>query len=534
MSEILPNGRFSVPEVRDFVPERVKPWLFILFVLIVQFAGAMYPAAASYVVGFRGILAEDVMMAGCAQMAGMAVYFALMFRIKFRFQTCYTLLASVSVMLLGNVLCALTGSVHVLVATAFFVGMARMCATFACNSTIQLWLTPVRDMTMFFPYVMIIVECMMALSGITSVYLSFFATWQYMHWLVAGMLIVLLLMVLVLLRPVKGQNGMPLLGIDWTGAVLWSVFMLCFSFVCVYGDFCDWLASGEIRIAVMIGLACFAVNLWRATFLRHPYISFQAMTEPNLVRAVVIYLVFNTLMASSNILFKGFATTVLGFDMTNSADLNWYSFAGAVCGSVFSYYTFYRSKWRYKSMITVAFALTAAYLAWSYFLLDYNAEKTSLALPLACASAATVILNAVLLTSIVQSGLPFNIFPQAVAVNSFVGTLGNATFAPAIIKEVLQHTMAKNASLIGAPMTDFNPDAAHLPLNGLMGTVQQQAFAVSAKEIFGWLLIVALVCLLLLLASWSPIRPRAIFPSWSRLRYIVKKAVFPFRAASGN
>lgn len=49
------------------------------------------------------------------------------------------------------------------------------------------------------------------------------------------------------------------------------------------------------------------------------------------------------------------------------------------------------------------------------------------------------------LTSIVQSGLPFQVFPQALTVNGFTGAVMGATFGPALIGELLRHTLARNA-----------------------------------------------------------------------------------------
>lgn len=144
-----------------------------------------------------------------------------------------------------------------------------------------------------------------------------------MHWIMTGLLALLMVMVMILVRPVRGPMFIPLLGIDWIGAALWSVFMLSFTFVCVYGDFYDWWDALEIRVASAIGLACLLLNLWRATFLHHPYISFQAMKNRNVIRATGIYLVFFTLMATEHVFEHSYAAHILGFDETNMVDLNW-------------------------------------------------------------------------------------------------------------------------------------------------------------------------------------------------------------------
>ncbi len=132
-------------------------------------------------------------------------------------------------------------------------------------------------------------------------------------------------------------------------------------------------------------------------------------------------------------------------------------------------------------------------------------------LPLFFRGAAAVIISIVFLTSIVQSGLPFQVFPQALTINGFTGAVMGATLGPAIIGEFLRHIMAKNASLLGSAITDFNPDTAHVPLGKLYGLVQTQALVVSMKEIYGWLLIIAIFSLMIILVSYGPLRPAAFF-----------------------
>ncbi len=521
----MPQGPFDIPEVPDFVPRKLKPWLFIFFVLIIQFSGGVYLAAASDMVGTTGLMQEDILMAGYASLIGMAINFAVMFRIKFRFSTRTQLFASGVVLIAANFICAHTDSVPMLVVTCLIAGWFRMQATLACNSTIQLWLTPVRDMAIFFCYVYIVVDSVIQLSGIASVYAAFFSQWEYMQWTMMGLLALMMVMVSVLVRPLRCPMYIPLLGIDWIGAILWAVFMMCFTFVCVYGNFYDWWDASEIRLATMLGLICMAINLWRATFLHHPYISLKAMTNHNVIRATLIYLVFFTLMATEHVFEHSYASTVLGFDETNLIDLNWYVFAGIIAGCAFTYFTFALRKWRYKTMTAIAFALAAVYLAWFYFYIDYGVEKEMLFVPLFIRGMASVIISIIYLTSIVQSGLSFQVFPQALTINGFTGAVMGATLGPALIGEFLRHIMAKNASMLGFGMTDFNPVASNIPLGQLYGLVQRHALVVSMKEIYGWLLLAAIISLLIIFISYGPIRPGAIFPKWRTIRRVIRRTV---------
>ena len=216
---------------------------------------------------------------------------------------------------------------------------------------------------------------------------------------------------------------------------------------------------------------------------------------------------------------------MLGFDETNLIDLNWYVLVGILVGCAFTYYTFAIRKWRYKTMTSIAFALATLYLAYFYFFLDYGVEKEMLFLPLFFRGAASVIISIVFLTSILQGGMHFFVFPQALVLNGFTGAVMGASFGPAVIGEFLRHTMARNAAVIGSAMTDTNQAAVHMPLGELFGTVQIQALVVSMKEIYGWLLIAALAALTVLLVSYGPVRPNAFLPKWRTIRRLIRQSL---------
>lgn len=525
MAEPLFKGPFDIPDVRRFIPRPLRPWIFIVFVVIIQFSGALYLGAVSDMVGDKALMTEDIMMAGYASLIGMSLNFAVMFRMKFRFSNSITLLGCCAVLIAANILTPLTDNTALLVVISLIAGWFRMQATFACNSTIQLWLTPVRDMSVFFCYVYLVVDGIIQLSGIATAYASFAGQWQWMNLIMTGLLAAMMILVLVLLRPFKGPMRIPLLGIDWLGSVLWGVFMLAFTFICVYGHHYDWWEGEEIVAATVIGAAALLLNLWRATFLRHPYISFAALTNRNVVNATIVYLVFFTLIATEHVIESNYAMSILGFDSTNLADLNWAVFAGIIAGVALTYFTFARRRWRYLTMTAIGFIFAAAYLAWFYFFLDYGVEKEALYAPLFCRGVASVVISIVFLTSIVQSGLPFMVFPQALTVNGFTGAVVGATFGPAIVGELLSRLVAKNSALLGTRLTDvFVSTLPRESLGDIMSQTMRQALAVSMKEIYGWMLIGCLAFIVVIAVSYSPLRPKAIFPSWATIRRILRRS----------
>ena len=142
-------------------------------------------------------------------------------------------------------------SVPVLVATSFVAGVFRMWGTFECNSTIQLWITPKRDLSIFFCYINLMVQGMLNFTGLTAIYTAYLSKWEYMHWVVIGLLGLMMLTTVIIFRTFRAMKKLPLYGIDWLGAFIWALIILCIIFVCVYGEHYDWYNSEYIRMATM-------------------------------------------------------------------------------------------------------------------------------------------------------------------------------------------------------------------------------------------------------------------------------------------
>lgn len=280
------TGPFSIPAIRDFVPEKLKPWIIVVFVVIFQLSAGVYLAAASEMSGSLALLHEDIMMAGYASMVGMALTFTVMFRLKFQFTSKVSLLVCCAAIIACNLICMYTKSVPVLVAACFVGGFFRRWGTFECNSTIPLWLTPKRDLSVFFCFIYLLVQGCIQLSGLATIYISCWATWEYMHWLVIGLLSGIMLVTLLLFRNCRTLRRLPLYGIDWLGALLWGMTLLSVIFVCVYGEHYDWYESVHIWMATLAALIMLLLNIWRASFIRHPFIALRTW------RFKVVYMTF--------------------------------------------------------------------------------------------------------------------------------------------------------------------------------------------------------------------------------------------------
>lgn len=479
-------------------------------------------AAAGEMVGSLALMQEDIMMAGYASMAGMALTFAIMFRLKFQFTSKVAFLTCCTALILCNLVAVHTDSVPLLVAVCFISGFFRMWATFECNSTIQLWLTPKRDLSIFFCFIYLLVNSCIQLSGLATIYVSYFSKWEYMHWFIIGLLGFVMLLVMLLFRNIRVLRRLPLYGIDWLGALLWGLILLCIVFVCLYGDHYDWYESAPIRIATSAGLVMLLLNIWRASFIRHPFISLQTFRYRMVWLPFLLYILIDFLLAPSHLLEHIYLEGILGYDSLNTVSLNWVVLLGIVAGAFFTWQTFALRKWSYKVMTVIAFSAIVGYLALFYFTIDYNLSKSALLLPVFLRGFGYVIIAICFLTAL--SRVPFEHFFQAVSVQAFVSATFGGVLGAAVLGEILKFTVKRNAMLLGATLDHVNPLAVRIPFGQLYGAVQQQALVVSMKEIFGWLTLLGLFCIFIFMVNESKVRPQnAIHPTYRAIRKLIKR-----------
>lgn len=300
-----------------------------------------------------------------------------------------------------------------------------------------------------------------------------------------------------------------------------GVTLLCVIFVCVYGEHYDWFESGYIQAGVAGAVVSLGLNLWRASFIRHPFISLETWRYRVVYLTFLLYIVIDLLLAPSHLFEHIYMEAVLGYDSLNVISLNGVVLLGVITGAAFAYFTFARRKWCYKTMTVIAFTAITGYLMMFYFTIDYNLPKEALVFPVFLRSFGYVMIAICFITAL--SRVPFQVFFQALSVQAFVSAGFGGALGTAILNRVFVIVMKKNALLLGASVDHVNPIAGHLSLGQLYGAVQQQALMVTMKEIYGWLTLFSLFCLLLFCLKENPVRPFSAFhPAYRVIRRFIK------------
>lgn len=512
---------FAMPMYNSWVPRWVKPWIYVLLAFCFQFSNGMYMGAMSDVVGEWGVMREDVQMCLYATLIGMAVYFPVLFRMKFHFSNKFLLMVSAAVILLGQLL---TVShllpMPVLWAVCVLVGMAKIEGTFECMSTIQLWMTPKRDFGVFFPLLHIVLLTSIEYVGYLSAWFAYYMHWTYMHWLVMGLMLLVLLVMAVMTHETHVMpQRVPLKGIDWFGALIWTTLFLQTAWLLNYGDWLDWWHSYQFRLVCGTSLLTLGVALQRMWHHPTPYYEPAMWHYHNVVPIILLIGVVEALFSCEHVLETVFYGQVMHYDdLTTEALMQW-SLPGMWAGCLFCLGWLRLMRWNPYKLIAVGLFFFVLYAGGFYFLVDASISENLLRIPLLCRGFSYAVLAIVFMWSLYQM-LSFQHFFQALSVfnvlHMFVGGLIGGAFHAWGLKYYVADGFARLSQHVNAVSTsgmrpsDFAQFMSHL-VEGLM--------AQSVKTLFGWTLLCGLFFTLLMLLWDIPFVRHQIkhIPSWPKV-----------------
>lgn len=485
---------------KEFIPTSVCILLSLFFAMVFQFNGGVFLPTSVQMSSALGCLKEDVMMAGYASFIGMTVIFPILFRLKFRFTTRQIFMMVCPVLICCNLVTMHVQNIFILVVTCFISGFFRMWGTFECFSNIRLSVTPSGNFSVFYPVIYIIVLESIQLSGLVAIHISDWANWQYMHWLVIGLLAVVWLCVFFLTRPFRMARKMPLYGIDWTSALLWAVVLFSIVFVCIYGEYYDWLDSALIRGCIVLAVVCTLINVNRMFTTHRPYIHPHVFKYRHFPTILFLFLMLCLFLTTSSVLQEMFMSAILKYDMLNAVSLNWCVFIGILAGAGVVFYRQVVLRKGYKLLITVGFMLIVVYQYYMYFLIHPNLNIESLYIPNFLKGLGHGILY-ISLTIYVAKTVPFEHFFQGLCVLSFIRTSIATPLGTDILNRWLKYMQQDNIGLISRKMDlvkEWMPDVS---IQQLYEEVTRQTLLTSLKELFGAVCIVGTIFLLFLLSQ---------------------------------
>jgi len=504
----IPLVPFAMPMYRDFVPKSIRPWIYVIFSFVFQLTGSLYAGSLPHILGSTGLMREDVMMVVLCNVVGVNMPFPLLFRFKFRFTNRQLLLTSAWVIAACNLFCMLTESLPVLCALSFVAGFFKLCGTFECASNIQLWMTPKRDFSIFFPLLYIIVVGDICLQPWVTAMLTYhFQSWHAMHWFMVGCLLVVMLLVFALTKNWRMMKPIPLISVDWLGCLLWSAWILEVIFFFNYGEYYNWLDGRPMRVCALLFVATGFFTIERMRHIRHPYIAPGAFGYKTLLPLMLLYYLSELMNATPNALQSVLTGSVLHWGSMTTSRLCLWQWAGTALGCLFVMLWMKVLHQTYTRLLAIGFAAMLSYQIALYFFIDPGLNIERLYLPtLARCFGYAIFFTA--LTIYLEELMPFEHFFMGLTISGFARNGIGEAISSGLFGYGMRRQVADNM-------------ARTLPLEPV------QSVMVSLKQLFGWTCMGGVVILLLfLLWDVPPVRKTLkAMPRWTsvgkRLRRVL-------------
>lgn len=517
MADHTNTAPFSMPMFRDFVPRSIQPWIYVLFAFTFQFSGGLYLGTLNQMVGGTALMREDILMCLYSNLAGMAIYFPVLFRMKFRFTNKSLLTAAAFGVMVCNLAAPHIRFLPLLWLVCFIEGICKIQGTFECMSNIQLWMTPSRDFTVFFPFLHIIILGSMQLSDILSTCLMYHYNWTYMHLFMAGVMMADLFVLYTCTRHFRTFKKFPLYGIDWLGAVLWAALLLQIAFFFDYGNWFDWWNSPVIcRLAVSIVITAI-ICIWRMQTIRHPYLEVKMWRYRHLFPVLFLIMLVEVFLAAERVLEEVYYEEVMHYEEMISMQLNWAALAGVLAGCMFAWWWMHVRRFNYLRLIIAGIAALVCYFAGFYFTISSDIHISFLYLPLACRGFAYAILSATFMVCL-EEIMTFQHFFQALSVFNMLHMVMGGVIGSAIYAEALSYYITDNMARYGAATDSVSFSRAPFQMGQYMESFVSYIMEISIKQIYGWALYACILLLLLFLLYDTPIRRELkLMPYWRKV-----------------
>ena len=490
-----PNQTFSMPMFNPWVPERLRPWIYLTFALLFQLSGGIYFANMQQMMGATGLMREDIQMVAMCGVVGVNMPFPFLFRYKLRFTNQQLLINAAVIIAVCNILCLYVTWLPGLCAISFVAGFFKLCGTFECFSNIRLWLSPKQDFGIFLPSLYIIILAAMPGSSWLCQQLTIaFDSWQMMHWLMVGLMLLIVLVIYTRTHPWRMMpKPLPLVSLDWLGCLLWALCMLEVIWLFTYGEYYNWWDAGLWRTVLCLLPLTLAITIGRMTHIRHPYIDPYVFEHWRLLPILGMFFVAEaTPHAMQNTLTGG----VLGWGFTTTQQFYICEIIGYALGCVFTilwgkgcpnWGILPRWGFKYTRLLTVGFAALLCYQVTMYFYVAPTLNVERLWLPTVLRTFGYGIFFATM-TLYLKDLIEFPTFFHALTVSGFIRNGVAESMSSGVYSYGMRHSIAD--ALSRGIHTDYT-----------------SILLVAVKEMYGWMCIVGtLVLLLMLLYDVQPVR----------------------------
>lgn len=531
----------------NWVPKPIGITILLLLFLPILTVGGTYSVNSTEMMSGLGIISEHIQFANFATSIGMAAFCPFLYRLVVIRREKMMCIAGFSLMYIFSYICAETDSIFLLALCSLFMGFLRMVLMmvnlftlikYAGNMEAYDKITPGNEPTTGEEWDKLDIERSAAQPAIylffmilgqlgtsLTAWLAFEYEWQYVYYFMMGLLLLCILIIFITMPYHKyAGRRFPINFRQFGNASIFSIMLVCITYVLVYGKVLDWYDDSTIRWATAGALLSGGLFLYIEATQRHPYYMLDVLKLRTIRMGFLLYLLLMVLNSSA--MFVNVFTGIgMKLDNYQNATLGNWSMLGYFIGAMITIGLSVKGV-RFKYIFAGGFLLLGLAALFMYFEVQSAGLYERMKYPIIIRSTGMMMLYTLIPTYATQR-MPYRFLSSWICTMLTVRMvlapgIGGALYSN-VLQERQQHYVtryAQNVDMLhpeaSASFTQTvqgmqyqgksKAEAVNMAAMSTKGRIQVQATLSAVKEMAGWTWYACLICMIFVLIIPYPKR----------------------------
>lgn len=531
----------------NWVPKPVGILILLLLFLPILTVGGTYSVNATEMMSGLGIISEHIQFANFATSIGMAAFCPFLYRLVVIRREKMMCIAGFSLMYIFSYICAKTESIFLLALCSLFMGFLRMVLMmvnlftlikYAGNMEAYDKITPGNEPESGEEWDKLDIERSIAQPGIylffmilgqlgtsLTAWLAFEYEWQYVYYFMMGLLLFCILLVFITMPYHKyTTRRFPINFRQFGNASIFSVSLLCITYVLIYGKVLDWYDAPTIRWATAFAVITGGIFIYIEATQRKPYYLLEVF-KLRTIRVGFLFYLLLMVLNSSSMFVNVFTGVAMKLDNLQNATLGNWCMVGYFIGTALTIGLSVKGV-HFKYLFAAGFLLMGLSAMFMYFEVQSAGLYERMKYPIIIRSTGMMMLYSLVPTYATQR-MPYRFLSSWICTMLTVRMvlapgIGTALYTN-VMQERQQHYITRYAQNVDMLHPEASvsftrtvqgmqyqgkskTEAVNMAAMSTKGRIQVQATLSAVKEMAGWTLYACLFCMIFALILPYPKR----------------------------
>ncbi|MGQ7871051.1 hypothetical protein [Sunxiuqinia sp. sy24] len=479
----------------EWVPKPVQLLLILLGLPPYLGVNGVYSGNIMLMSNGLNSITEFFMMANNSSYIGMMVMMPLSFRIKQYFRSKEIVLGSLLLMSFFSMIVYTTDSEPLIIVCTLLIGMVKFSGMLEFLLPVIFIISPQMKREIFYP----IFYPIAVVLGLAGVYwasmLAYKYDWRQVYLIYTIYMLCFAALMVIFMHNKRGMKKVPMYQLPWASIILFVVIMMLLNFITSFMKYYDWFHSPVIVYSTIALLVVMAVFVYRQTVLKRPYMKLQVFKKKTVYGSLLLISLMGIFLAGTSVQTTYFVG-VLKYSNETIAGLTFLMVPGFIIASAVCYIWLNKLSRKLKELVIMGFVSFLLSYLMMYFLVTPISEISYFVAPNILKGMGMGFLYVALTAYNARNLTMDEMFPAATLFVLFRSFVGTAIFGAVINWGFYKLRVQHGIDLAGA----IDPaDTLGMMRGGAMrlyGPVQIQALLISAKQMFGFIVIAAIVAII--------------------------------------